>query len=87
MCSEHPIPEYDPARSLKNLPDDELTTQQQEFLNAQTMDMPDFLQEVTACVFPHTKTGYFKINLFPDMKPTTRAVIDKAMKQVVDAIR
>lgn len=85
MFSEYPIPDYDPARSLKTLHNDELTAQQKEFLNAQNMSKSDFSKEVTAYVFPNTKTGYFKINLFPEMTSGVKTVIDEAMKQVVDA--
>ena len=86
LCSEQPIPEYDPDRSLKTLGADELTTQQKEYLNSLDTDRPDFSKEVESYIIPDMQIGYFKINLFPSPDfPETQAIIDKAMKSIVNA--
>ena len=85
-CYEHALPSYDPARSLRSLKPEELTQQQKAYLDALDEDRLDFSKEVEAHMIPDTKIGYFKINLFEELKyPETRGVIDKAMKNIVNA--
>ncbi|MES2122884.1 MAG: S41 family peptidase [Chlamydiota bacterium] len=84
--SEKPYPEYDPARSLRELGEHELSHQQKDYLKSLEGERPDFSTKVQSHILPCTEIGYFKIDMFDDAEfSETRTIIDEAMKKIVDA--
>ena len=86
LCEKTPIPDFEPARSLNNIKDEDLTLEQRKYIESFEIDRPDFSKQVESYIIPNTQIGYFKFNEFPNLKfPETRGVIDHSMKKVANA--
>ena len=84
LCSEHPIPEYDPDRSLITLKEEDYTLEQINYMNS--FGRSDFSKEVESYIIPDTQIGYFKINMFPSPNfPETKTIIDESLRRIANA--
>ena len=86
MLCESYFPLYDPAREIDLQADDELSAEQKEYLDGMVQGRLDFSDYIDAYMLPETQIGYLRLDAFPDLDyPETPALIDEAMKKVMDA--